>query len=74
MKVRSPLSTLFSSRVVRNYSEGWRNTRALDARFTDRTLKNYAAARKQRATFAIAAAEGDSRPRSCSTTRSATGA
>jgi hypothetical protein len=28
MKIRArPLATLFSSRVVRNYSEGWRNTR-----------------------------------------------
>jgi ATP-dependent Clp protease protease subunit len=58
MKKRVPLSNLFSSRVVRNYSEGWRNTRSPDARFSDRTLKNYGAANAA-PTFAIAAAEGD---------------
>lgn len=58
MKIRSPLSMLFSSRVMRNYSEGWRNTRSPDARFSDRTLKNYTAARVA-PTFAVAAAEGD---------------
>lgn len=55
MKVRSPLATLFSSRVVRNYSEGWRNTRSPDARFSDRTLKSYTASAVA-PTFAIAAA------------------
>lgn len=58
MKLRTPLSNQFSSRVMRNYSEGWRNTRALDARFSGLTLKNYAAS-KVAATFAIAAAQGD---------------
>lgn len=58
MKVRSQLSMMFSSRVVRNYSEGWRNTRSPDARFSDRTLKNYAAAHVA-PTFAVAAAAGD---------------
>jgi ATP-dependent Clp protease protease subunit len=58
MKKRVPLTNLFSSRVVRNYSEGWRNTRSPDARFSDRTLKNYAASIAS-PTFAIAAAEKD---------------
>jgi len=58
MKIRTPLSTLSSSRVVRNYSEGWRNTRAIDARFSTRTLKSYAVPSAS-ATLAIAAAEGD---------------
>lgn len=58
MKKRAPLSSLFSSRVVRNYSEGWRNTRSPDARFSDRTLKNYASGSVS-PTFAVAAAEGD---------------
>lgn len=58
MKIRSPLSTLFSSRVMRNYSEGWRHTRSPDARFTSRTLTNYSASRLT-PTFAIAAASGE---------------
>lgn len=55
---RKPLSMQFSSRVMRNYSEGWRNTRSPDARFSARTLTNYGAA-SAAPTFAIIAAEGD---------------
>jgi ATP-dependent protease ClpP protease subunit len=40
---------------MRNYSEGWRNTRSPDARFSGRTLTNYASSELGQ-TFAVAAA------------------
>jgi ATP-dependent Clp endopeptidase proteolytic subunit ClpP len=58
MNERTPVSMLFSSRVMHNYSEGWRRTKSPDARFSNRTLRNYVAARLN-PTFAMAAAEGD---------------
>lgn len=54
---RKPLAMQFSSRVMRNYSEGWRNTRSPDARFSGRTLTNYASSELNQ-TFAVAAADG----------------
>lgn len=57
MKIRKPLVMQFSSRVMRNYSEGWRNTRSPDARFSGRTLTNYASSEINQ-TFAMAAADG----------------
>lgn len=46
----------FSSRVLHNYAEGWRRAKSKDARFSDRTLRNFSSVPIEQ-TFAMVAAK-----------------